>query len=194
MILSDSEIIQNIKNGNDRKVIDSLYKEVFPNVRGYIRSKKGVVQEAEDCFQEAITKFYRQVLNDQFDHKYKIHGYIYSISIRLWINVVKRDNRKVYLEDIEQELADVDERIEKNDAVIENSPIIQTLLDRIGEKCKQLLYYTIFSDLVNEDIMHRFNYSSIAAVKMQHKRCKQKLLELLKNEPDLVVGLKSIPS
>ena len=189
--MTDSEILQELIDGNDQKVIDSLYFDVFPNVKKYIVNNNGSTHEAEDCFQEAITKFYRQVLKNEFNAKYKVHGYIYSISIRLWLNTIKRDKRKVSLNEIEEDYLNISISDERNEIVEDKNELITTILNQLGERCKELLYHSIYSDLINEDLMLRFGYASVAAVKMQHKRCKQKMIELFKKSPELETALRA---
>lgn len=188
--LADSKIIDKITNGKDRKVIDLLYKEIFPNVKSYIIQQNGKLEEAEDCFQEAILKFYKQVLSGEFNPKYKIHGYIYTISIRLWQNIATRNQKKIMVEnfeDIAYEFAIQPEREVSDD----KTSMILSILNQLGQKCKDLLYHTIYSDMINEDLMHRLEYTSISAVKMQHKRCKSKLITYLEENPTLLKNLQS---
>ena len=80
---------------------------------------------------------------------------------------------------------------DKNDLIEDKHELIKHLLDQLGSRCKDLLYHAAYSDLINEDLMLRFGYASIAAVKMQHKRCKQKMIELLKKSPELETALRA---
>lgn len=191
MGIVDSDIIDDIISGNDAKVVNSLYKDIYPNVERYLKKNNGSKEEAEDCFQEALMKFYKQVLSGEFNPKYKVHGYIYSVSIRLWLNNVKRERSKVSLDELDDKLLKVDLSDDPTSFGNDKNDLIMGILSKLGEKCKNILYHAIYSDLINEDIMVRFGYTSIAAVKMQHKRCKQKMIKLLKTYPELEYSLRS---
>lgn len=188
----DTDIINAVLSGKDKNVIDSLYKDVFPNVKRYIKKNSGNKEEAEDCFQEAMMKFYRQVLKGEFNTKYKVHGYIYSLSIRLWLNNIKKDKPKVSLEHVDVNLLQLEVTPDNTELFEGDNDVVLEILLKLGEKCKNLLYHAVYSDLINEDLMHRYGYNSIAAVKMQHKRCKQKMIQLLESFPELETALRSL--
>ncbi|MCR6638400.1 MAG: sigma-70 family RNA polymerase sigma factor [Sporocytophaga sp.] len=192
MKISEEQIPDLIRNGKDKEVIPHLYKKVFPLVENYIRKNSGRKEDASDVFQDCLLLFYKQVIKNTFDPKYKVYGYLYRISINLWINKIKKEQRIQYLETIgdeafEQEPSPWDRPPERTD---EN--VIKSLFSGIGEKCVELLTNTVYYNLLMEDIMIRMGFSSVDAVKMQQQRCKQKLIKEIENNPALADKLKGI--
>ncbi|GAL84384.1 DNA-directed RNA polymerase specialized sigma subunit [Sporocytophaga myxococcoides] len=192
MKISEEQIPDLIRNGKDKEVIPHLYKKVFPLVENYIRKNSGRKEDASDVFQDCLLLFYKQVIKNTFDPKYKVYGYLYRISINLWINKIKKEQRIQYLETVgdeafEEEPSPWDRPQERTD---EN--VIKSLFSGIGEKCVELLTNTVYYNLLMEDIMIRMGFSSIDAVKMQQKRCKQKLIKEIENNPALADKLKGI--
>lgn len=74
----------------------------------------------------------------------------------------------------------------------EEENLLRSLFAGIGEKCIELLSYTIFYNMLLEDVMHRMGFSSLSAVKMQQMRCKQKLMEEIEKRPSLVDRIKGL--
>lgn len=192
MKISEEQIPDLIRNGKDKEVIPHLYKKVFPLVENYIRKNSGRKEDASDVFQDCLLLFYKQVIKNTFDPKYKVYGYLYRISINLWINKIKKEQRIQYLETVgdeafEEEPSPWDRPPERTD---EN--VIKSLFSGIGEKCVELLTNTVYYNLLMEDIMIRMGFSSVDAVKMQQQRCKQKLIKEIENNPALADKLKGI--
>jgi hypothetical protein len=72
-----------------------------------------------------------------------------------------------------------------------NGNLLKQLFSNIGEKCLELLHYTIYTEILMEDIAIRMGFSSVNAVKMQQVRCKQKLIEEMNKNPQLAGKLRS---
>ena len=172
-------------------VIAELYKILFPKVKNYIMKHQGRKEDASDVFQDAILYFYKQVMENTLNPKYTIYGYIYKLSINRWINKLKKDGRLVLSGNIQENFDDVtDESFKELERVTDNTRHINHLLSSIGEKCKELLTYTISYDLMIEDIMIRMNFPSEGAVKMQLKRCKEKLYKIVEENHETLKFLK----
>ena len=187
MKIKEEEIPALIKQGKDREVIPLLYKKVFPVVERYITKNSGRKEDAYDVFQDALMVFYRQIVKDEFNSKYKVFGYMYRLSINLWINKIKKDQRINLTEEME-EIAE-ENIVEDRFTTTYDEGILKKLFSTIGEKCIELLTYTIYNDMLMEDIMLRMDFSSVNAVKMQHMRCKQKLIKEIENNPAIAQKL-----
>ena len=181
IIFSDEEIIKIIKNGSDQRVYHQLYRVVFPKIKKMIMYKGGTPEDARDVFQDAVLVFYKNVKKDSYELRTEIDAFIYSVSRNLWYNIVRKEKRKSYFEDGEEnKIADV-----KYDKLIdeERQKAIVSLFSRIGERCKELLIYKFYDGLNMTEIKEKMNFSNENSAKTQHYKCKQKLIELIgKNE------------
>ncbi len=189
MIIKEEQIPELIRLGDDRKVIPLLYKKVLPQVEKYIKRNSGNNEDAFDVFQDALLIFYKQVIKNTFDAKYKVFGYLYRISINLWINKIKKDRKIQLVEELpEPEPMEVKE----NFFALKNENVLESLFSGIGDKCVELLTYSIYYNLLMEDIVIRMNFPSVSAVKMQQQRCKQKLMNEIEKNPLLLDKLREI--
>ncbi len=190
MSIKEEDIVSLINKGKDREVVPLLYKKVYPLVERYIVRNSGNKDDAADIFQDTLLLFYKQIMHKTYDHKYKVFGYLYKICIYKWVNKARKNSKIVFVDEIEKFEEPVYE--EFTDALILHTDenIIRKLFNPIGEKCIELLTYTTYSSLLLEDIMVRMNFNSVSAVKMQLKRCKEKLLKQIDENPALLNQLR----
>jgi RNA polymerase sigma factor (sigma-70 family) len=190
--IAEDQIPELMRQGKDREVVPLLYKKVFPLVQKYITRRSGRREDADDVFQDAMMIFYKQVIKNTFDSKYTVYGYLYKISINCWINKVKKESRMELMDETmeaqAEDIVSVSERMisEKDENLLKN------VFSDIGEKCIELLTYTIYYNLLMEDIMIRMGFTSVSAVKMQQQRCKQKLIKEIEKNPGLADQLRGL--
>ncbi len=179
-----------IRQGSDKEVMSLLYKKVLPQLKSYILKNNGNRDDAYDVFHDALMLFYEQVIEGTYNEKYAIYGYLYRIAVFRWINKVKKQRSLVLMEEPpEMDMSESWERYEAAQSGQEND-ILSTLFAKLGDKCIELLNYTIYSDMLMEDVMLRMGFASVDAVRMQHMRCKQKILKELEENPILLKKLK----
>lgn len=189
MSISDSQILQCIRAGNDDRVLSHLYEEVRPKVIRLIRKNQGDEAAAKDIFQDAVLVFYRQVKLNKFNEKYPIAGFIYTVSKNLWINRVKREKRSI---DIPEDnlFISMEESPEEDLITKERAIHLENLLSKLGNRCHQLLSLSIFDNLSMKDICKKMGFSTENAVKTRKYKCKQKLIHLMDEDPEITSFLK----
>jgi RNA polymerase sigma factor (sigma-70 family) len=193
MKIEESQIPELIRLGKDKQVIPVLYDKVLPIVQKFIVRNQGSKDDAFDAFQDALLSFYKQVVKGSFDPKYKVYGYLYRLSINFWLNKLKKDKRVVFESEFnEMDLSDDSQNPERM-AFIKTSDenVLRTLFSSIGDKCIELLTYTIYQNILMEDIVLRMGMASVDSCKMQVMRCKKKLVQLIEENPALLEKLKS---
>lgn len=189
MKIEEHQIPALIQQGKAQEVVSLLYKQVFPNVKRYIVSNRGTKDDALDAFQEAIMSLYTKVLDNKFDdEKYKVFGFLYRSSINHWIDKLRKDKRMEF----QGEMMEYETEDSPSSVKPEEENYLRTLFSGIGEKCIELLTCTIFYNMLMEDVVIRLNYASVAAARMQQQRCKQKLMEEMEKNPQLLDRIKGI--
>ncbi len=181
---SDQEILDAIISGKDDKALEYLYRSLQPKIVQFICANNGGVEEANDIFQDAVLIFYKQVKTEKFKPEYEINGFIYTICRNLWINRAKRKQRTTELSQHEYFIeSDID--LENELITHERSRLIMSLLEQIGERCKQLLLCSVFYKYSMKEICEIMGFSTENAAKTRNYKCKQKLLKLLEDNPAL---------
>jgi RNA polymerase sigma factor (sigma-70 family) len=154
---------------------------MFPKVKAYICSHSGNEDDALDIFQDAMVALCKQIKSGKFDSKYEIAGFLYSICRNLWINKVKREKRNVAMPDIIEQADSYDY---SNDIITtEKEKVLKEIISKLGEKCFQLLQFSVYEDYSGSEICELMGFTSIDAVKTQKYKCKQKLISLFEIYP-----------
>jgi len=188
---TDTEIIAAIKAGNATQELQYLYDTTQRKIRKYIVQNNGSGEEAQDVFQDSILTFFQHVLRGKFDQTKSIDGFLYSIARNQWINRAKKMQKQVsgstntaYMfkntasnDYLSQKLSE--ERAEK----------VQSLLEQVGGRCKELLTYTVFYKMRMEEVAEKMELSGANAAKTQNYKCKQKLIQLIKDNGGLKAWL-----
>lgn len=182
-----------IKKGQDDAAIDLLYKNVLPEVKRYVKKNSGTVHDAVDIFQEGIVLLYRKVLKSEVaDKTENIPGYLFQICVNEWIRRAKKNQRFDLIEDDHKFDKAIYNELDTTSVWLNKEDIIDTAFQGLSQKCIELLTLSIFSEMSQEDIMHRMDLGSVGAVKMQYRRCKNKLIKNIDDNPKIIKMLKEI--
>lgn len=184
MEYSDREILELIRNGNDNPALSFLYKKVLPKVKHFIKGNNGDDDESYDIFQDAIMIFYKQVKLEKFKEEHEIAGFIYSISRNLWINRVKKKSRTISYSG-EMPVVEVSETVLEDLITEEREALIMKVLGDLGDRCKELLLYSIFHKFSMKEICEKMGFSTENAAKTRNYKCKQRLIELTKDNQSI---------
>jgi RNA polymerase sigma factor (sigma-70 family) len=183
-------IIESIKSGKDREVLSAMYKEIYPKIERYVTGNTGSKDDSKDVFQEAILVFYNNVINGNYDRINEITGFIIKVSRNIWINKVRKTNKEVeanLLENYEDHTPSALITL----IMDEKWAAYQDLFDNIGSRCKELLNYSVYEKISMKEIAIKMNFANENAAKAQNYRCKQKLMDLVSANEELTDLLKS---
>ncbi|MFN8437656.1 MAG: sigma-70 family RNA polymerase sigma factor [Cytophagales bacterium] len=187
MNISNENIIEHVLQGKDREVIKYLYQKIFPQIKKNLIKKGAQKEDIEDVFQEAVMIFYKMIMDKKIDRSLNITGLLYTITVNRWTNLLRKNSRNVIVDFQEDTKFDIrTEDVKEIEMVKKEKNALQSLFSQIGQKCIDLLSLSIYKDLSIEDIQSRFAFTSEGATKMQIKRCKDKLNELIEKNPKLV--------
>lgn len=188
---SDVLILSAIRNGKDREVLKYLYATILPVVEDYVRLNSGTPEEAFDVFQDAMVIFYKQVILGTFDDtKYKIAGYLYTISKNLWINVSKKKNRAILYENSQSSLVEMDSTLLDHIIDKEREETLTKLFKKLGQACIELLTLSIYQGLSMREIANKLG-STENSIKVQSHRCRKKLSDMVMKNSSLINILKN---
>ncbi len=170
-----------MKTGKNSEVLNYLYYEIYPKVKAYICSNSGTEDDALDIFQDGLMSLCKQIKMGKFDIKYDLAGFLYVVCRNLWINKAKYDSRMKPLSDYHEEIESHDF---SNDIVTDQKErILKSLLSKLGQKCLELLQYSVYYNKSHEEICELMGFATVNSVKTQKYKCKQKLLKLLESHP-----------
>ena len=163
---------------NDRKAIETIYKQHYNMVQSLILNNNGYPDDARDIFQEAMIVLYEKVKTGAFELNCQLKTYLYSVCRRLWLkrlNQLQRISPEV--ENLE-ETVPVEEELEWHQQRNLDFQLMEKSMKNLGEPCKSLLeaYYLQKRSMV--EIAESFGYTNADNAKNQKYKCLIRLKKL----------------
>ena len=181
MRINNFDVHKAILKGEDNQALEYLYKNVLPKIRSYITNNNGNKEEADDIFQDVVINLYRKIKTKELSEIENIEGYIYLACKNLWVNRTNKLNKRNSLDSV-QEFEETSNNALNSIIDDEKKSAFKSLINQVGERCKELLYNVIYNQLSMEEIAEKMSFANANAAKTHHYRCKQKLAELVEND------------
>ena len=187
-MLNPSSIYEGIKHGGiqRQKAIAAIYGDakLKNQIVAYVSRNSGSREDGIDIFHEGIIALDDNIRKNKFRGDGDLNAYLYSICRFLWLNKLKRNKKMVYTEneaELDQVQYDTPETLSLAD---EQKNIINELLDRLGDKCKQILELWKLSYSM-EEIAEKVGLGNAGIARRQRYNCYQKLLKIVDEEAGL---------
>jgi RNA polymerase sigma factor (sigma-70 family) len=163
---------------NDRKAIETIYKQHFNMVQSLILNNNGYPDDARDIFQEAMIVLYEKARSGSFELNSQLKTYLYSVCRRLWLKRLSQQQRfSPEVENLEETIP-VEEDIERHHQRNNDFLVMEQSLKSLGEPCKSLLeaYYLEKKNMV--EIATDFGYTNADNAKNQKYKCLMRLKKI----------------
>ena len=163
---------------NERKAIETIYKENYNMVQALIINNNGTADDAKDIFQEAIMVLYEKVKSGTFELNCLIKTYLYSVSRRLWLKKLSKQNRFSITDNHEDLLTVVDDDMEEQERRDAEFTTMEKAINNIGEPCKSLLEAFYMQKKSMQEIASDFGYTNADNAKTQKYKCLTRLKKI----------------
>jgi RNA polymerase sigma factor (sigma-70 family) len=171
---------------NDKKAVESIYKENFNMVQALVINNNGTAEDAKDIFQETMIVLFEKVQTGRFELNCKLKTFVYSVSRRLWLKKLMHQNRYSISENHEN-LVSVDDEIEEHEKRNTEFNMMEKAMNSLGEPCKSLLEAFYLQKKNMQEIASSFGYTNAENAKTQKYKCLVRLKRLFftqyKSEP-----------
>ena len=162
---------------NDKKAIETIYKENFNLIQALVINNNGSVEDAKDIFQEAMIVLYQKVQSGSFELNCQIKTFVYSVSRRLWLKRLMQQNRYSLHENTE-DIVLVDEDMEEHEKRDTEFTVMEKAMGSLGEPCKSLLEAFYMQKKGMQEIAGIFGYTNAENAKTQKYKCLMRLKKL----------------
>ena len=162
---------------NDRKAIETIYKQHYKMVQALIVHNNGTAEDAKDIFQEAIVVLYEKVSTGVFELNCQLKTYLYSVSRRLWLRRLQQQSRYL-LSETEHEHVAVEEDTDEHERRDLEYGLMEKAINSIGEPCKSLLEAFYVRKQGMQEIAAAFGYTNADNAKNQKYKCLVRLKKL----------------
>ncbi len=179
---SVEEIIEGIK-ARDNCVLQYIYKIYYPTVHHLIITNSGTPDDAKDVFQECIIIIFRKVKEQEhFLLNSSFKTFMYSIARHVWLKHLrnqKYEGQKIQDQQSFIELKDEPFKVSNEDLKM---TLYQKYFKLLPEDCQNILKLTA-RDIPQKEIAQALSFKSENYVKKRKHNCKDKLIEMIKKDP-----------
>lgn len=177
-ILEQEQILLKGLGENDRKSIETIYRENYTVIQSFIVKNNGYPDDARDIFQEAMIVLYEKVTSGTFELTCQIRTYLYSVCRRLWLKRLQQLQRyNPSLESVD-EVVTVEEELDMHEKRNTDFILMETALNKIGEPCKSLLEAYYLQKKSMPEIAEFFGYTNADNAKTQKYKCLVRLKKI----------------
>jgi RNA polymerase sigma factor (sigma-70 family) len=187
--LPDEAILDGILSANLNDVIFYIYRQYADYIVFNVASMGGGLQDGEDIFQETVVTFIDLVQRRKFRGDSSIKTFLTSIAKHIWLNELKRRKSvnhresRFWTERDQEELFDSYEDQEIKAQFL-------TLLNQLGDSCRQVLTLFYYENLTFAEIMEKMGYESEQVVRNKKYKCLRELTALVRDNPFLMARSK----
>jgi RNA polymerase sigma factor (sigma-70 family) len=163
---------------NDRKAIETIYKDNYNMVQALVLKNNGSADDAKDIFQEAMIVLFEKVRSGSLELNCQIKTYIYSVCRRLWLKKLMHQNRFLIADEAEVNVVSVDEDMEEHERQNTDFIMMERAIGHLGEPCKSLLEAFYMQKRSMQEIASSFGYTNADNAKNQKYKCLIRLKKL----------------
>lgn len=191
---SDTELIMRLRlPGGMNEALKFMYKEYYSLLESYIVNNNGNKEDAADLIQETMVSFIEIIQQDKFRGDASVKSFLYSIIRNLWMSELRRRNSTDKRNRIFEKAKDETELTVVNQLIRnEHLAAIQKLLNKLGEKCRQLLLFVYYENLSMSDIaLHMPEYQNEQVLRNKKYKCMKQLEQMMNDDVELNKQLKN---
>jgi RNA polymerase sigma factor (sigma-70 family) len=162
---------------NDRKAVETIYKQCYNIVQSLIINNNGTADDAKDIFQEAMIVLYEKARSGNFELNCQVRTYVYSVCRRLWLKKLQQSNRFAEVGDVES-VVPVEEDLEDHQRRNAEFEMMEKAINSLGEPCKRLLEAYYLQSKNMQEIAASFGYTNAENAKNQKYKCLMRLKKI----------------
>ena len=191
--LDNKEIVSGIRATRSERehILKQLYNDVA--LRGAIMRmllrNNGSNDDYENLISETLTRFYKICITKQsFELKTNYINYLVGIAHFVWIGELKVIS-KHKAEALSEEIELIEEMVEVEFLNKERRSLINDLLEKLGQNCKEVLMFWS-SGYTMLEIAQKMSYKSAGMAKKKKHVCIKELYAFLESNPKVLEELR----
>lgn len=143
---------------NDSAIIQSIYKKFVPKVVFFVMNNSGDKEQAQDIVQEVMILLFNQAKANTLKLTCPFDAYFFLLCKRKWLNEFKKTSNKgvTIHEDIVSMNESALDLIGQTEEFDEKQQLFDTMFQKLGEKCQELLKLS-FSIKSMEEVAEKRN-------------------------------------
>lgn len=163
--------------------LQAIIRNSYPTVKSYVLKHGGNEQDAGEILQQTVVQLVEKIRDAQLPTIQNLPAYVFRACKNRWLNHRRTMKRQ---EPLAPEVAerggeeiDPHQLLERTDL----QAAVQQLLKGLGEKCKNLLIWSLGEGIDMKSIAKDLGYENAQTAMNIKSRCKKKLLGLVQGSP-----------
>jgi RNA polymerase sigma factor (sigma-70 family) len=176
---NDIALLEAIKANNNSKYIELMYVRIFPKIKKIVFDGRGNHEDAKDLLHDTVLAFFKYVKENKYELNTDIDAFLYTVAKNRWINKAVKDKRlEISDQNFEHSMVEPSHigKLYSKERVL----AVRTILDRLGDRCKELLTMIYYDEKSMKEIGEEMGYATADAVKTKHYKCKQRMISMVK--------------
>jgi RNA polymerase sigma factor (sigma-70 family) len=157
----------------DSTAFEYLYKHYYYMVQNLVIKNSGTADDASDLFQEVLIILYEKGRDQKLILTCSLKTYVYSVARNQWLKKLQSGMKNTRLENFEEFIS---VETEPAETLV---PLLNKLLNEIGETCRKLLVAFYYRKKSMEEICIELNYMNADSAKNQKYKCIQRLKKMV---------------
>jgi len=175
--MTDQEILQLIRKSSLEKPVKELYKS-FPGARLTLLKYGANETHIQEIFNDSLVILIEKVTDSNFQLNSKLSTYLIGITLNILRNLQRKENRSSQFIHYSSDIPDFNLSVEFDDDKEEKLTIVDSILDKIQERCKQILQLFYYEKKSMQEISEILKLSSMQSAKTQKYKCLEKAHQL----------------
>jgi len=174
---TDAAVLDRIRKG-DAEALVGLYRDNRAQVRALVLRNSGTEADADDILQEALVTLWERARTGRFRLEARLGTFLYATARNLWLRRLARSRKEVPGDGSDPADGDASPL----DVIIgeEESAIVRSALERLGEPCRKLLLLFYWEEESMESIAAALGMANADTVKSKKYQCKKALEALVR--------------
>jgi RNA polymerase sigma factor (sigma-70 family) len=173
LMADEAESMQGILVG-DRKTVKFLYETLGPKIVGYVLNNSGSRDDGQEVFQNTILRIFQNLKTGNYTHTGKFVQYFFTVAINVWHEELRHRKRQTHEEAMpvlkDNSMDDYEQAVLKD----EKLNALHTALQKIGEKCRELLQKFHFEDKPSKELAAEYQVAD-NIIRKRLFDCREKL-------------------
>jgi RNA polymerase sigma factor (sigma-70 family) len=175
-------LVEGIKT-RDADTILYVYKTLAPKILGYVMNNNGTKEDGKELFQATYLKAFQNLKAEKYHEEGKFEQWFNQIAKNLWLEEL-RHRRRTMAQNIDDVPMIADETEGLTQALLKNRYLeaLHRAMVRIEEPCRSMLRRFHAEESVSSLELAKELGKNDGAIRVQLKRCREKLRKLLEEE------------
>lgn len=182
--LMESVNEQRRDKGQKTHVGGNEIKQITLLIGPFVTNNYGSIADVEDLVQEGLATFFQKLLDEQFVLRSNVVQYITGICKKKWLQELQRRSKEptsgVLVEDIELNIEWCQNENHLEECMID---IMMQNISKLSDKCQKVFDMRMEGSSC-EQIAEIMNLKNTQSVKDKHYRCKKRLQDLIRQDPN----------